>query len=257
MILRPRDRSQGLIETLLVLDGTPIELDAHLGRLRGSARDVYEADLPPHTRELAFQRAEGLAVGRMRLTVRPGPAGDLAVEAVSAAVDPGDVFPGWERAIALRPFPVPGGLGDRKWADRSGLPWTEPAGPGWLPLAVDGDEVLEASRANLFAVEDGTLVTPAADGRLLPGVGRARAIAIAGALGIEVREEGLTTRRLLAAGEAFLTGSVRGVEPVGSLGEAEFGPPSEAVAALAAEMRRTWSAEGVAPRPQPSPVGSA
>jgi para-aminobenzoate synthetase/4-amino-4-deoxychorismate lyase len=104
--------------------------------------------------------------------------------------------------------------------------------------------VLEASRANVFAIEDGVLVTPAADGRILPGIARARAIETAGALGFEVREERLDVQRLLAAGEAFLTGSVRGIEPVRSLGEAELAPPSEVLGELAAEIRRLWSGAG-------------
>lgn len=241
---RPRDRSQGLFETLLVLDGAPIELDAHMERMRRSARDLFGAEPPPHTRALAIERAAELPVGRMRLTVLPGPAGDLVAAAVTAEVDPDDVFPGWERAIALRSLALPGGLGDHKWVDREALARAGSGQEGWLPLIVDsGEEILEASRANVFAVEGETLVTPAADGRILPGVARHRAIAIAHSLAIEVREETLTSERLLAAGEAFLTGSVRGVEPVRSLDQAELRPPGEAVAAVAAEMRRAWAAE--------------
>ncbi|HEX8714680.1 MAG TPA: hypothetical protein VF706_03850, partial [Solirubrobacteraceae bacterium] len=66
------------------------------------------------------------------------------------------------------------------------------------------------------------------------------------ALGLAVREESLGVDRLIAAGEAFLTGSVRGVEPVRSVGDAELGPPGDAVAALAAELRRMWMGAGEA-----------
>ena len=98
---------------------------------------------------------------------------------------------------------------------------------GSLTLVLDADEeVLEASRANVFAVEGAVLVTPAADGRILPGVARARAIEAAHSLGIELREEALGIDRLIAAGEAFLTGSVRGVEPVRSIGDAELTEPA-------------------------------
>ena len=144
--------------------------------------------------------------------------------------------------MALRPFVIHGGLGAHKWADRAGLAWTESSeAEGCLPLVLDaGGEVLEASRANVFAVEEGVLVTPAADGRILPGVARARAIGTARALGIELREERLSVARLLDGGEAFLTGSVRGIEPVRSLGESALAPPGELVAELAAEMRQIW-----------------
>ena len=104
-----------------------------------------------------------------------------------------------------------------------------------------GEEVLEASRANVFAVEGERLVTPPADGRILPGVARARAIECARALGIEVREESLSAERLLDCGEAFLTGSVRGIEPVSSVSGARFNPTGETVAAVTAELRRQWT----------------
>jgi para-aminobenzoate synthetase / 4-amino-4-deoxychorismate lyase len=92
----------------------------------------------------------------------------------------------------------------------------------------------------VFAVEDGVLLTPAADGRILPGVARARAIETAVSLGLEVREQRLGLERMIAAGEAFLTGSVRGIEPVGSVGDSKLAPPGEAVNELAAEIKRGW-----------------
>jgi para-aminobenzoate synthetase/4-amino-4-deoxychorismate lyase len=233
---------------MLVLDGSPVELDPHLGRLSASLRALFGAELPPRTRELALERSAALQVGRLRLTVAPREDGTLGAAAVASRVDPEELFPSWERAMALRPLLIPGGLGEHKWADRARLAWTEAGeAKGALPLVLDsGEEVLEASRANVFAIEDGVLLTPAADGRILPGVTRARAIETAGSLGIEVREERLDVRRLLAAGKAFLTGSVRGIEPVRAVGEAELAPPGELLEELAAELRRGWSGVGAA-----------
>jgi para-aminobenzoate synthetase/4-amino-4-deoxychorismate lyase len=228
---------------MLVLDGSPVELDAHLGRLSASLRALFGAELPPRTRELALERSSPLPVGRLRLTVAPREDGTLGAAAVAAKVDPDDLFPSWERATALRPLLIPGGLGKHKWADRERLAWAEAGeATGALPLVLDsGEEVLEASRANVFAVEDGVLLTPAADGRILPGVTRARAIETACLLGIEVREQRLELARLIAAGEAFMTGSVRGIEPVLAVGEAELAPPGDLLDELAAEIRRRWS----------------
>jgi para-aminobenzoate synthetase/4-amino-4-deoxychorismate lyase len=232
----------GVFETLLILDGVPIELEAHLDRLGASVRELFGAEPPGGVRELVRERARGIAAGRLRLTLAPGPGGGLAADIATATIDPASVFPSWERATALTPYVIPGGLGAHKWADRSGLAWTE-AGEtdGALPLVLDRcDEVLEASRANVFVVEHDTLLTPSADGRILPGVARARAIETARSLGIELREDELSVARLLAAGEAFLTGSVRGIEPVRSLGESQLAPPGDVVSELAGEMRRIW-----------------
>jgi para-aminobenzoate synthetase / 4-amino-4-deoxychorismate lyase len=239
----------GVFETMLVLDGAPIELNPHLRRLSASVRELFGAEPPPGTRELVHERASSLAVGRLRVTVVPRD-DVLGAEVATAVVDREDLFPSWDRAIALRPFVFAGGLGRHKWADRDALARAEAnEAKGALPLVLDSDEeVLEASRANVFAVEGGVLVTPAADGRILPGVARARAIETAGSLGIEVREERLDVQRLIGAGEAFLTGSVRGIEPVGAVGESVLGAPGELLAELTSEMRRAWmGADAVRP----------
>jgi para-aminobenzoate synthetase/4-amino-4-deoxychorismate lyase len=243
------DRALGVFETLLVVDGAPIELPAHLERMSSSVRNLFAAELPVATSDLVLDCASPLPLGRVRLTVAPGPAGVLRADALAASVDPGDVFPSWERAIALCPFLVRGGLGAHKWADRAGLAWASSESERCLPLVLDaGGELLEASRANVFAVEGEALITPPADGRILPGVARARTIETAGALGIELREEALTIDRLISAGEAILTGSVRGVEPVRSVGEAELAEPGEAVREVAAELKRIWIGDGATRR---------
>jgi para-aminobenzoate synthetase / 4-amino-4-deoxychorismate lyase len=243
------DRAHGVFETLLVLDGAPIELDAHLERLRASVQDLFGAELPAGARALAVQAASSLVLGRLRLTVAPqGSGGFLVADAVAAAVEREILFPCWERAIALRTCVVSGGLGAHKWADRAALGSPQRGeSDHCLPLVLDvGEEVLEASRANVFAVEGDMLVTPAADGRILPGVTRARAIEAACSLDIELREETLTVERLIAAGEAFLTGSVRGVEPVRSIDDAELAPPGEATSAIAAKLKQIWLANEAA-----------
>jgi para-aminobenzoate synthetase/4-amino-4-deoxychorismate lyase len=235
------DRAIGVFETLLIVDGAPVELQAHTQRLSSSVRELFATELPADARELVLDSAAPLRLGRVRLTVAPGPTGVLGAEALATSIDAEDVFPSWERAIVLRPFLMRGGLGAHKWADRAWIAWTSSESDRCLPLVMDaGGELLEASRANVFAVEGDAMVTPPADGRILPGLARARAIETARALGIELREEALTIDRLIAAGEAFLTGSVRGVEPVRSVGDAELAEPGEAVRELAAELTRMW-----------------
>lgn len=236
------DPALGVFETLLVVNGAPIEMKAHLDRLSDSVRELFGAALPDGTRKLMLDRASQLSLGRLRLTLAPGPARELCAETITAPVDPVTVFPSWERAIALRPLVIPGGLGAHKWADRSGLARMESSeGDDCLRLLLDVDEeVLEASRANVFAVEGEMLITPPTDGRVLPGVARASAIEAIRSLGFELREEALTVERMIAAREAFLTGAVRGIEPVRSIGEAELAPPGEAVSAIADVLKRAW-----------------
>jgi branched-subunit amino acid aminotransferase/4-amino-4-deoxychorismate lyase len=100
--------------------------------------------------------------------------------------------------------------------------------------------VLEASRSNVFAVVGGALVTPPLNGRVLPGVARARVIELARAAGISVAERILSLHELAAADEVFLTGGVRGVEPAGScegVGEWDSGGIS---ARVGTELQKAW-----------------
>jgi para-aminobenzoate synthetase/4-amino-4-deoxychorismate lyase len=139
--------------------------------------------------------------------------------------------------LALR-----GGLGAHKWADRSLLDAAQAAPPaGALPLILDADgTVLEAARANVFAVRDGALFTPPLDGRILPGITRMRVLEIAGEMEIEAHETELWRDDFLAADEIFLTGSIRGIERVGSLDGATLATGGSVAADLTAELRRTW-----------------
>jgi len=113
-------------------------------------------------------------------------------------------------------------------------------------LVLDWDDtLLEASRANAFAVFDGTLVTPPADGRILPGIARARALEIAAENGIEVREAALRREDLTAADELFLTGSVRGVERVQAVDGTELDAAGEVASTIHAGLRRAWLGAGL------------
>jgi branched-subunit amino acid aminotransferase/4-amino-4-deoxychorismate lyase len=99
--------------------------------------------------------------------------------------------------------------------------------------------VLEASRASAFAIVGERVVTPPTDGRILPSIARAQAIEAALAAGIEVHEERLALGDLRAA-EVFLTGSVRGVEPVKAIDGTALAPPGEISARIAAGLRSRW-----------------
>jgi para-aminobenzoate synthetase/4-amino-4-deoxychorismate lyase len=100
----------------------------------------------------------------------------------------------------LIPFLLPGGLGAHKWADRR---LATALGPAALLLDTDGC-VLEATWANLFIVEGDRVITPAADGRILPGIRRAT---------IDAVEEPITLERLAGADEVFLTSALRRYSP--------------------------------------------
>lgn len=241
-LLRP-DPAKGVFETFLVVEGALIELESHFARLRASVAVLFGATLTDETRKAVEEHARGMALGRLRVTLAPiGDEGELTRDIVTAEVDPALVFPSPERAVVAHSVLVEGGLGSHKWADRDLIGEAESElGAGEVPLLVDrGGVVLEASRANVFAIRGETLVTPPADGRLLPGIARRRVMEAADASGLLPHEAELTIDDLIAADEVLLAGSVRGVEPVRAIDGAELGQPSGASASVAAELRRGW-----------------
>ena len=208
------DPAAGVFETVLVDDGHAFELEAHLARLASSLDELYGLPLPSEAAGLVAEGAADLSLGRLRLDVTPDGAG-LSTRVRTAEVDPALVFPDWSGAIELALFEVPGGIGAHKWSDRRLLERADTECAPALALLVDADgSVLEASRACVFLVVGDALVTPAADGRILPGVTRGRLIEVARSLGLEVREENVPGDLLSTADEVFVTGAVRGVEPV-------------------------------------------
>jgi para-aminobenzoate synthetase / 4-amino-4-deoxychorismate lyase len=220
------DPAQGVFETTLVTGGRPVALDAHLARLEASLSELYGRSVPDGAVGQVEEAAKGVELGRLRLTVMPG--GDFDVRV--ANVDPALVFP--SEPVSLAAITVPGGIGAHKWADRRLLEAAgAQVGPA-VPLVVDANDgaVLEGSRASLFVVRDGAVITPPADGRLLPGITRAQAIEVVRGLGVELGEEPLWD---LEGDEVFLTGAVRGVEPVR---QASGG----LTARVAAELRALW-----------------
>ncbi len=217
LALWPRPAA-GVFTSLPVRDGEPDGLAEHLTRLAASAREVYGKELPPELAGRISECLDGGGSGRLRITVQPvgGPL-QYRMELEPAPGLRGAGAAGVRLRVAQLPAGMPG-LGGHKWADRrllaklaarSGL---QPDEQLLLTDAAGG--VLETDRANVFAVADGVLRTPAADGRILPGVMRARVLAVAREAGVAVGTRPLALSELLAASEVFVTNAMRGLLPV-------------------------------------------
>jgi len=201
--LRP-DPAQGVFETLAVRDRRPQALGRHLERLAASVADLYGERLP-HDLEsrvrLIARRLEGLH--RLRVRADPAPGGvELRIESSPFS------SPTRQPAIALSPVQLAGGLGPHKWSDRRLLQRLSSQRP--TPLIVDRDgDVLEAAWANIWIAEGELITTPAADGRLLPGVTRALLLECAPSLGLKTATEPISVARAREADAVFLTSSLR------------------------------------------------
>ena len=187
--LRRPDPALGVFETLLVVDGEAQRLDAHLARLAGSLGELYgralPGDLEARTRALA-RTARGRA--RLRIDVAPDADAELVITPARAR----------ELPIVLHPYTLPGGLGAHKWRDRTLVDALTPT-----PLLLDADgTVLEAGWANVLVRRSGVLLTPRADGRILPGTTLP-----------DAEEADLTLADLGHADEILVSSSIVGVVP--------------------------------------------
>lgn len=198
------DPAAGIFETVLLTDGAPVALDAHLTRLRRSATRLRGSapDLAVAADEVHALAREGAAAARI-IAVPDARRGWTVTVMARPAPAP------LAAAVELVPVLLPGGLGEHKWADRSVL--RGPAGgASWL-LCDRGGEVLEAAWANVWVREGDTLITPPADGRLLPGIRRAAMLADPA---LATSEETIDLTRLERADEVLLSSALRLVPAV-------------------------------------------
>jgi para-aminobenzoate synthetase/4-amino-4-deoxychorismate lyase len=245
------DPARGLFETLLVADGKPVRLAAHLDRLTGSTEEIFGQGLPAGLEEAIADAARPLALGRIRVDLLPQtgegvlrPA-SLRFEIIAEPIDPATFFPTKENGADLRTIHQPEWVGAHKWTDRDWLESVEAELGETVPLILDRDEVLESGRANVFLVKDGALATPPADGRILPGTARAATLALAADLGVPATERRLRLADLQAADDLFLTSSLRGIRPVRSLDGVSLKETDPLVERLAGALKRRWLDEEV------------
>jgi para-aminobenzoate synthetase / 4-amino-4-deoxychorismate lyase len=202
------DPSCGVFETVLVDHGVPERLEPHLHRLSSSLTELYGARLDPATEARALAVAAEAGGRRSRLRILAEPDGSVTMTLSPAATTPtaptiAATLPA--APTLLTPFVLPGGLGAHKWRDRRLLEELATLAPGTVPLLVDADGlVLEAAHANIWIVEHETLITPPADGRILPGVTRATLLAADPA----ARVQPIELARLQSAEAIFLTSSI-------------------------------------------------
>jgi para-aminobenzoate synthetase/4-amino-4-deoxychorismate lyase len=279
--LTPRP-SAGVFSSLLVTDGQTRGLAEHLARLAASVRDLYGKDLPATLRADLAACLASAPTGRLRITVRPvggplqatieviplrpsaappSPLPELTARSAAGAPQIPPRLASPVDAITLRPMTVAGGIGGQKWRDRrllAELAVRAGASADEHVLITDETgEILETDKANVFAVIDGVLLTPPADGRLLPGTTRAAVMRAAREHGIRVGQKPLTLDQLASASEVFVTNAVVGVLPVAAIdGLPAAWRPGPLTATLAAALATRAPDHALTPATPPSPATS-
>lgn len=205
-VSRP-DPGEGIFETLLVRDGSAVDLDLHWARMRSSALLLYKEELASEA-GTGILKAAGAAEGPCRLRIDFIPGRGITLETTP--------LPVLKESVRLVPVTVPGGVGCHKWRDRRLLDALSSATAPATALLVDLDGyVLEATWANVFiAGSNGELATPPNDGRILPGVGREQVLRRFEGEGRLVSERPVSLEELNWSSEVFLVNALRGIVPV-------------------------------------------
>jgi branched-chain amino acid aminotransferase len=262
--------ADGVFEGIRVYEGKVFRLDDHLDRLYASA-ETFELEVGPSREELAAEILRWLAANDVRSDFHFRPIVTRG-RRFPPRMDPR--FSDGDATIIIVGGPVnpaPSGVKVILSAVRRPAPTVLPAhvktlsyGPALLARleairkgadeAIMLDElglVAEATVANVFAVHDGSVLTPQPRA-CLNGITRRAIIDLGRGLGLPVIEAGITPETLADASEIFLTGTSAEVTPVlefdgRRMGE-EPGPTTRRLADAYAELTR---AEGT-----PLPAGT-
>jgi branched-chain amino acid aminotransferase len=218
----------GVFETLRAHGTATLAADRHLARLAdGAERLGIEPDLVlarnALERTLAAPRDVHEVVVRMTLTAGPvaadgWPAVPLGRPTLAVTLHPAPPLPlDAVDAVTVAARRWPADVKTTSYvASILAVAEARRAGAG-MAVLVDGEELLETAEGNLVAVVDGVLVTPPADGRLLPGVTRGLVLEEAQRRGVPVREGPLRHVDVARAEVVAVTSAVAGLRTLRSL----------------------------------------
>ncbi|MEX2100861.1 MAG: aminotransferase class IV [Acidimicrobiia bacterium] len=220
----------GVFETVRVYAGKPFAWRRHLDRLAHSANGLGLA--VPDRDELraaadAVLRANKLTEARLRITVTGGIAplgserGESPPTVIVAATDVRS--PPATTSVVVVPWArnersAVAGLKTISYAENvRALAYAHERGAGEAVFPNTRGDLCEATGSNVFLVRDNGVVTPPAESGCLLGVTRALVLELCADLGIEFGEPALPISALGEADEAFLTSTIREIQPISAV----------------------------------------
>lgn len=227
----------GLFESIRFAGASAPLWSRHMQRLaEGCMRLRIPAPDPAQLWREALEVSRGMPASVLRITVTRGagergyrpPAAPQSTRLVAAFAPPPVAAEAYVHGVRMRVCdirlaeqPLLAGLKHLNRLEQvlARAEWDNPAIAEGVLLDSHG-RVISATMANLFAVVDGELLTPTLDRCGVAGVARAEVLAACP----QARVGELTLAALRGAGEVFLSSSVRGIVPVRSLDDRDYGP---------------------------------
>jgi branched-chain amino acid aminotransferase len=185
------------------------------------------AIVPSYIRPLVYRGEPALGVKNLKGKV------SLAIAAIPAKKYLGDGSDAGVRA-KISPFRKPHSDANPSYAKASGnyinsyLAGADAAKDGYEEaiLLDQNGYVSEGTGENVFVIRDGKVYTPGPESDILMGITRSAVIQIASDLGFPVVEKLLSVNELLAADEAFFTGTYAEIAPIAEIGHYKIGSRS-------------------------------
>ena len=229
-------RGDGAFEVIRLYGGRPFALDAHLARLEHTCLGIrLPIDLDGLRPELdalleeagprdALLRIVLTRGGRRILLIEPLPSHPASARVATVTFAPGRVLDGL-KTLSYAANMLAGRIARERGADEA------------LFVSPHG-RVLEGPTWTFFWVQEGLLLTPPLEDRILASITRARILEEC-----EASEQICTTDDLARASEAFIASSVREVLPISQIDDRPLpeapGPVTQAAqAALRARIER-------------------
>jgi len=220
-------------------------LDEHVSRLFDSAK-IYRMEIPYTQEEVTQAILETIRVNKLEACyIRPvvfRGYETLGVDPMGCPVDA--VIAVWEWGEYLGEAALKNGVSvcTSSWNRMAPntLPFLAKAGGNYLNsqlvrieanlngydegivLGTDG-LVSEGSGENIFAIKNGSIVTPESHYGILPGITRHTAITLMRDLGMKVEQRGIPREFLYIADEVFFTGTAAEITPIRAIDKIKIG----------------------------------
>lgn len=243
----------GAFETLRACNGIPFAVTRHWKRLVNSCKIL---GIRPPIRDEFIEsmkqtlRANGLSVARVRFTVTAGEAPETGAGSLPNCVV--HAVPLQRQTSTVKIVTVDwlrnersaiAGVKCSSYADNMiALVAAHAGGAGEVAFANTRGELCEGATTNIFLVRNGRAITPPLASGCLPGITRGLVLEFCRNNGVQVEEKKLSYTALKNAEEAFLTSSIRGVQPISHVDGRKLphapGPATRRIAALYQKLVR-------------------